>query len=74
MFTQPFNQAQIKENMEAPVTDLCEGNSPVTGEFPSQEASNTENVSIWPFDDVIMMGAITYPRPNFNGGSTESPL
>ena len=23
------------------------GNSPVTGEFPAQMASNTENVSIW---------------------------
>ena len=26
---------------------LCEGNSPVTGKFPSQRASNAENVSIW---------------------------
>ena len=29
------------------VTDLCVGNSPVTGEFPTQRASNAENVSIW---------------------------
>ena len=29
------------------VTGLCEGNSPVTGEFPSQRASNAENLSIW---------------------------
>ena len=29
------------------VTGLCAGNSPVTGEFPAQKASNTENVSIW---------------------------
>ena len=29
------------------VTDLCEGNSPVTGEFPAQRANNAENVSIW---------------------------
>ena len=28
-------------------TGLYEGNSPVTGEFPAQRASNTENVSIW---------------------------
>ena len=26
---------------------LAFGNSPVTGEFPAQMASNTENVSIW---------------------------
>ena len=29
------------------VTGLCEGNSPVTGEFPAQRASNPKNVSIW---------------------------
>ena len=28
-------------------TGLCAGNSPVTGEFPAQMASNAENVSIW---------------------------
>ena len=29
------------------VTGLCEGNSGVTGEFPTQRASNAESVSIW---------------------------
>ena len=29
------------------VTGLCVGNSPVTGEFPAQRASNAENASIW---------------------------
>ena len=29
------------------VTGLCDGNSPVTGEFPTQRASNAEKVSIW---------------------------
>ena len=29
------------------VTSLCVGKSPVTGEFPTQKASNAENVSIW---------------------------
>ena len=28
-------------------TGLCVGNSPGTGEFPAQMASNAENVSIW---------------------------
>ena len=46
LFTQPFIQAQIKQNMLS-VTGLCAGNSPVTGEFPAQMASNAENVSIW---------------------------
>ena len=29
------------------VIGLCAGNSPETGEFPAQMASNAENVSIW---------------------------
>ena len=29
------------------LTGHCEGNSPETGEFPAQRASNTENASIW---------------------------
>ena len=29
------------------VTGFCEGNSPVTGEFPAQMDINAENVSIW---------------------------
>ena len=29
------------------VAGLCEGDPPVTEEFPAQRASNAENVSIW---------------------------
>ena len=29
------------------VTGLSAGNSPMTGEFPTQKDSNAENVSIW---------------------------
>ena len=39
--------ADQKERAKLRVTGLCEGNSPVTGEFPAQMASNAENVSIW---------------------------
>ena len=37
------------ETSKLRVTGLCEGNSPVTGEFPAQMASNAEN---FPFDVV----------------------
>ena len=36
-----------KKTSKLRVTGLCAWNSPVTGEFPAQMASNTENVSIW---------------------------
>ena len=36
-----------KKTSKLRVTGLCAGNSPGTGEFPAQMASNVENVSIW---------------------------
>ena len=36
-----------KKTSKLRVTGLCAGNSPGTGEFPEQMASNAENVSIW---------------------------
>ena len=36
-----------KKTSKLRVTGLCVGNLPVTGEFPTQRASNAENVSIW---------------------------
>ena len=40
-----------KKTSKLRVTGLCAGNSPVTGEFPAQMASNAE---MFPFEDVIM--------------------
>ena len=42
-----------KKTSKPRVTGLCAGNSPGTGEFPAQMASNAET---FPFDDVIMNG------------------
>ena len=36
-----------KKTLKLRVTGLCAGNSPGTGEFPAQMASNAENVSNW---------------------------
>ena len=36
-----------KKTSKLRVTGLCVGNSPGTGEFPAQKASNAENVFIW---------------------------
>ena len=38
---------KLKKTSKLRVTGLCEGYSPVTGEFPAQRASNAEDVSIW---------------------------
>ena len=40
-------RSRSKKTFMVRVTGLCEGNSPVTGEFPAQSASNAERVSIW---------------------------
>ena len=39
--------SRSKKTSKLRVTGLCAGNSPGTGEFPAQMASNAENVSIW---------------------------
>ena len=36
-----------KKTSKHPVIGLCAGNSPLTGEFPAQMASDAENASIW---------------------------
>ena len=40
-------KSRSKKTSKLRVTGLCVGNSPVTGEFPAQRASNAENDSIW---------------------------
>ena len=36
-----------KKTSKLRVTGICEGNSPVPGEFPALRATNTENAFIW---------------------------
>ena len=43
----PLFRRRLKKTSKLRVTGLFAGNSPVTGEFPTQMASNAENVSIW---------------------------
>ena len=40
-------RCRSKKTSKLRVTGLCEGNSPVSGEFSAQMASNAGNVSIW---------------------------
>ena len=45
-----ITRRRSKKTSKLRVTGFCAGNSPVTGEFPAQMASNAENVSIgWPW-------------------------
>ena len=57
------------------VTDLCGGNSPGTGEFPTQRASNAENVSIWwRHHDIFLYNVMIHLYPNFSGYLGKPPL
>ena len=47
---------QRKHQSSASLAFVCTGNSPVTGEFPAQMASNTE---MFPLDDVIIFAQNT---------------
>ena len=46
LFNRLFKR-RSKKTSKLRVTGLCARNSPGTGEFPAQKASNAENVSIW---------------------------
>ena len=50
-----------KETSKLRVTGLCAGNSPETGEFPAQMASNAEKVSIW-WRHHVVQGTVYIPR------------
>ena len=54
-----FLRHRLKKTSKLRVTGLCAGNSPVTGKFLAQMASNAE---MFPFNDVIMHGQVTIRR------------
>ena len=39
---------------------LCDGNSPVTGEFPAQRASNAEIISVWWRHHICCIDTLTF--------------
>ena len=55
-----------KKTSKLRVTGLCVGNSPGTGEFPSQIASNPENVSIWWHHHVSLISVVTRSMRSIN--------
>ena len=52
LFNRLFRR-RLKKTSKLRVTGFCAGNSPVTGEFPTQRVSNAEKM--FPFDDVIIV-------------------
>ena len=55
------------ETSKLRVTGLCEGNSPVTEEFPAQRAINAENVSIWWRHHDHVLGGIYLQEQHLDG-------
>ena len=55
-----------KKTSKLRVTGLCAGNSPGTGEFAAQMASNAENVSIWWRHHLISLLALCVGNPSVN--------
>ena len=47
VYSTVYSGADQRKHIKLRITGLCEGKSPVTGEFPTQRVSNAENVSIW---------------------------
>ena len=47
VYSTVYSDADQRKHQSSVSLNLCAGNSPGTGEFPAQMASNAENVSIW---------------------------
>ena len=47
VYSTVYSKRRSKKTSRLRVAGLCDGNSPVTGEFLAQRASKAENVSIW---------------------------
>ena len=59
LLNRPYRR-RSKKTSKLRVTGLCVGNSPGTGEFPAQRASNAENSSIW-WRNHVMRLSCDYP-------------
>ena len=55
-----YSSTDERKTSKLRVIGLCVGNSPVTGEFPTQMASNVENVSNWWRHHVWLMQLLKY--------------
>ena len=47
VYSTVYSSADQRKHQRLASLAFCEGTSPLTGEFPTQIASNAENVSIW---------------------------
>ena len=47
VYSTVYSRGRSKKTSKLRVTGLCDGNSPMTGEFPSHRAGNAESGSIW---------------------------
>ena len=47
VYSSIYSDTDQKKKSKLRVTGICEGNSPMTGEFPAQRASKADSVSIW---------------------------
>ena len=61
-----YSRRRSKKTSKLRITGLCEGNSPVTGEFPAQRASKEENISIW-WRHHVKVSGISLNRIHFAG-------
>ena len=56
VYSTVYSRRRSKKASKLRVIGRCDGNSPVTGEFPAQKVSNAE---MFPFDNVIMLSSGT---------------
>ena len=72
VFSTVCSRCISKKTSNLHVTGLSEGNPLVTGGFPSQKASNAENISIWWSHHVIAFFIVSTPGNSLTPGRCSS--
>ena len=77
VYSNVYLDADQRKHQSSATLAFCAGNSPVTGEFPAQRASNAENVSIWwrHHDSFIISEVLWHSSEgDFTGNAQDGPL
>ena len=68
VYSTVYSGADQRKHQSYASLALCAGNSPVTGEFPAQMASNAEKVSMWWRHHVLEINRLTRQNIRIRGG------
>ena len=80
VYSTVYLRRRSKKASKLCITGLCEGNSAVTGEFPTQRTSNAEIISIWwrhyatPDYVAVIIHSYIFPTADYHSLLSKGPM